>query len=44
MTIFVYPAHKLESLRQLFPQAVEVDNRGNIRVNAAAMQMAMPSL
>ena len=33
--------HKLEALRQLFPQAVEVDDRGNIRVNAAAMQMAL---
>ncbi len=34
-------AHKLEALRQLFPQAVEVDDRGNIRVNAAVMQMAL---
>jgi adenine-specific DNA-methyltransferase len=34
-------AYKLEALRQLFPQAVEVDDRGNIRVNAAAMQMAL---
>jgi adenine-specific DNA-methyltransferase len=34
-------AQKLEALRQLFPQAVEVDDRGLIRVNPAAIQMAL---
>jgi adenine-specific DNA-methyltransferase len=34
-------AQKLEALRQLFPQAVEVDDRGRIRVNPAAIQMAL---
>ncbi len=34
-------AQKLELLRQLFPQAVEVDADGSVRVNAAAMQQAL---
>jgi adenine-specific DNA-methyltransferase len=34
-------AQKLELLRQLFPQAVEVDDDGRVRVNAAAMQQAL---
>ena len=34
-------AQKLEALRQLFPQAVEVDDQGRIRVNAAGIQMAL---
>ena len=34
-------AHKLEALRQLFPQAVEVDDKGRIRVNPAAIQLAL---
>ena len=34
-------AQKLEVLRQLFPQAVEVDDKGSIRVNTAAIQMAL---
>ena len=34
-------AQKLELLRQLFPQAVEVDADGRVRVNAAAMQQAL---
>ena len=34
-------AQKLEALRQWFPQAVEVDDKGHIRVNAAAIQMAL---
>lgn len=34
-------AHKLELLRQHFPQAVEVDADGRIRVNAAALQQAL---
>ncbi len=34
-------AQKLELLRQLFPQAVEVDVDGRVRVNAAAMQQAL---
>lgn len=34
-------AQKLEALRQLFPQAVEVDDKGGVRVNPAAIQMAL---
>jgi len=34
-------AHKLETLRQLFPSVVEVGDKGSIRVNAAALQMAL---
>lgn len=34
-------AHKLEALRQLFPQAVEVDTDGRVRVNAALLQLAL---
>jgi len=34
-------AQKLEALRQLFPQAVEVDDQGRIRVNPAAIQLAL---
>lgn len=34
-------AHKLEALRQLFPQAVEVDPDGRVRVNAALLQLAL---
>ena len=34
-------AQKLEALRQLFPQAVEVDEKGHIRVNPAAIQLAL---
>jgi len=34
-------AHKLELLRQLFPQAVEVDADGRVRVNAATLQQAL---
>jgi adenine-specific DNA-methyltransferase len=34
-------AQKLEALCQLFPQAVEVDDQGRIRVNPAAIQMAL---
>jgi adenine-specific DNA-methyltransferase len=34
-------AQKLEALRQLFPQAVEVDDTGRIRVNTAAIQLAL---
>ena len=33
--------HKLEMLRQHFPQAVEVDAQGHIRINAAALQLAV---
>lgn len=33
--------HKLEMLRQHFPQAVEVDAQGHIRINAAALQLAI---
>ncbi len=33
--------HKLEVLRQHFPQAVEVDAQGHIRINAAALQLAI---
>ncbi|MEY4910709.1 MAG: hypothetical protein RL761_372 [Pseudomonadota bacterium] len=32
---------KLEQLRQLFPQAIESDTDGRIRVNAAALQLAL---
>ncbi|MBK5204405.1 MAG: hypothetical protein JJD98_03045, partial [Polaromonas sp.] len=32
---------KLEMLRQHFPQAVEVDAQGHIRINAAALQLAI---
>jgi adenine-specific DNA-methyltransferase len=34
-------AQKLEALRQLFPQAVEVDDQGRISVNPAAIQLAL---
>lgn len=34
-------AQKLETLRQLFPQAVEVDAQGRVRVNAEALQRAL---
>jgi adenine-specific DNA-methyltransferase len=34
-------AQKLEALRQLFPQAVEVDDQGRIRVNPSAIQLAL---
>ena len=34
-------AHKLELLRELFPQAVETAPDGSVRVNAAAMQQAL---
>lgn len=34
-------AHKLEALRQLFPQAVETDAQGRIRINAAMLQLAL---
>ena len=33
--------HKLEVLRQHFPQAVEVDAQGHIRINAHALQLAV---
>lgn len=33
--------YKLEALRQLFPQAVETDADGRIRVNAAQLQLAL---
>lgn len=33
--------HKLELLRQHFPQALETDTQGRIRVNAAALQLAL---
>lgn len=33
--------HKLEILRQHFPQAVETDAQGRIRINAAALQQAI---
>lgn len=33
--------HKLEMLRQHFPQALEVDAQGHIRINAAALQLAI---
>ncbi len=32
---------KLELLRQHFPQAVETDAQGRIRINAAALQIAI---
>ncbi|MEW5887233.1 MAG: site-specific DNA-methyltransferase [Pseudomonadota bacterium] len=34
-------AQKLELLRELFPQAIEVNPDGSVRVNAAAMQQAL---
>ena len=34
-------AQKLELLRRHFPQAVETDPQGRIRINAAAMQLAL---
>lgn len=34
-------AHKLEALRQLFPQAVETDASGHIRINASMLQLAL---
>ncbi|MGD9774916.1 site-specific DNA-methyltransferase [Diaphorobacter sp.] len=34
-------AHKLELLRQHFPGAVEADAQGRIRINAAALQLAV---
>lgn len=34
-------AAKLEQLRQLFPQAVETDPEGRIRINAQALQLAI---
>ena len=34
-------AEKLELLRQHFPQAIEVGTDGHIRVNAAALQLAL---
>lgn len=34
-------AHKLEALRQLFPQAVETDAQGHIRINASMLQLAL---
>lgn len=34
-------AQKLELLRTLFPQAIEADGQGRIRVNAAALQLAL---
>ena len=34
-------AQKLEALRQLFPQAIESDAQGRIRINAAALQIAI---
>lgn len=33
--------HKLEILRQHFPQALEVDAQGHVRINAAALQLAI---
>jgi adenine-specific DNA-methyltransferase len=33
--------HKLEALRALFPQAVETDADGRIRVNVAQLQLAL---
>ena len=33
--------HKVELLRQHFPQALETDTQGRIRVNAAALQLAL---
>jgi adenine-specific DNA-methyltransferase len=34
-------AHKLELLRELFPQAIETASDGSVRVNAAAIQQAL---
>jgi len=34
-------AHKLELLRELFPQAIETAPDGSVRVNAAALQQAL---
>ncbi|MEY4979448.1 MAG: hypothetical protein RLZZ352_1718 [Pseudomonadota bacterium] len=34
-------AQKLEALRQLFPQAIETDAQGHIRINASLLQMAL---
>lgn len=34
-------AHKLEQLRELFPQAIETAPDGSVRVNAAALQQAL---
>ncbi len=34
-------AQKLEALRQLFPQAIETDELGRIRINAAQIQLAV---
>ena len=34
-------AHKLELLRQLFPQAVQTDPDGSVRVDAAQIQRAL---
>lgn len=34
-------AQKLEALRQLFPQAVETDAQGHIRINASLLQLAL---
>lgn len=42
--IFTTPspaAQNLELLRQHFPQAIETDAQGRIRINAAAMQLAV---
>jgi adenine-specific DNA-methyltransferase len=42
--IFTTPspaAHSLEVLRKHFPQAVETDSEGRIRINAAALQIAI---
>ncbi|OGA96189.1 MAG: hypothetical protein A3E79_13610 [Burkholderiales bacterium RIFCSPHIGHO2_12_FULL_61_11] len=33
--------HKLDILRQHFPQAVEVDAQGRVRINAAGLQLAI---
>ena len=33
--------HKLDILRQHFPQAIETDTQGHIRINAAALQLAL---
>ena len=34
-------AAKLEVLRQHFPQAIETDSQGRVRINAAALQLAL---
>ena len=34
-------AAKLELLRQHFPQAIETDSQGRVRINAAALQLAL---